>query len=763
MNAQELWNRYKTPSVPRPRRGPDPGHQPDAVRRRLLRPAWSRRCRRRSPPWTRWRRGRSPTPTRSGWSATTGCAPRSWRPTPEIADEIRDTLAAIKAFAATCTRGEIKPPNGRRFTQRARRSASAARRSGRSSSPTRSATRGRQDAAALHRQHRPRRHRPRARAARRHSSPRRSSSSSRKSGGTTETRNGMLVAADAYKRSRARLRQARRRRHRRRARSSTSRREQEGWLARFPMWDWVGGRTSELSAVGLVPAALQGIDIDAHARRRRGDATRPRARTTPRKNPAALLALMWYLRHRRQGRRRTWSSCPTRIGCCSSAATSSSSSWSRSASELDLDGKRVNQGIAVYGNKGSTDQHAYVQQLRDGVNNFFVTFVAVLEDGGDARSRSSRRHAGDYLHGFLLGTREALYENDRAVDDDHRPARRRPDGRRAHRALRARRRASTRRSSNINAYHQPGVEAGKKAAAAVLELQAKVAGRALGHAPDRRRDRRGRSARRTTPRRSTSCSSTSRPTGGPKTIAADQAGADDLRRGIETSSRSGVAHRRPQRALRSSKTALESGKLPAYHDPPNSTSFCAWTGRDDAMIQTTIGTTVPHRSRPKPSRRWWPGSAGRRPRSRPRSWSATSWRSSRPTSGRCGPRPWTPCCAGWSRPDKDELRIETRPERRQAAGPVRDPAAGLGDASLSHGGRRRRSDPGQLRLPRLPQELAGALQAHPGRRSSISTPGPAARQAGDEGAAGARANCPVTGCAGIRSARSSASATGSNA
>jgi glucose-6-phosphate isomerase len=35
----------------------------------------------------------------------------------------------------------------------------------------------------------------------------------------------------------------------------------EGWLARFPMFDWVGGRTSEMSAVGLLPAALQGIDI----------------------------------------------------------------------------------------------------------------------------------------------------------------------------------------------------------------------------------------------------------------------------------------------------------------------------------------------------------------------------------------------------------------------------------------------------------------------------------------------------------------------
>ena len=42
--------------------------------------------------------------------------------------------------------------------------------------------------------------------------------------------------------------------------------------------------------------------------------------------------------------------------------------------ELDLAGNKVNQGIAVYGNKGSTDQHAYVQQLRDGVYNFFLTF-----------------------------------------------------------------------------------------------------------------------------------------------------------------------------------------------------------------------------------------------------------------------------------------------------------------------------------------------------------------------------------------------------
>src|SRR5205809_4417855 len=48
--------------------------------------------------------------------------------------------------------------------------------------------------------------------------------------------------------------------------------------------------------------------------------------------------------------------------------------------EKDLDGKIVNQGLAVYGNKGSTDQHAYMQQLRDGIANFFVTFIEVLQD-----------------------------------------------------------------------------------------------------------------------------------------------------------------------------------------------------------------------------------------------------------------------------------------------------------------------------------------------------------------------------------------------
>ena len=54
--------------------------------------------------------------------------------------------------------------------------------------------------------------------------------------------------------------------------------------------------------------------------------------------------------------------------------------------ELDLNKRVVNQGITVFGNKGSTDQHSYIQQLRDGLDNFFVTFIEVLNDGASFES-----------------------------------------------------------------------------------------------------------------------------------------------------------------------------------------------------------------------------------------------------------------------------------------------------------------------------------------------------------------------------------------
>jgi glucose-6-phosphate isomerase len=141
---------------------------------------------------------------------------------------------------------------------------------------------------------------------------------------------------------------------------------------------------------------------------------------------------------------------------------------------VDRKGNTVHQGLAVYGNKGSTDQHAYVQQLRDGIDNFFVTFIEVLEDSGDLPALNAER-PGDVLEGFLQGTRSALLEGGRqSLSISLRRFNARALG--ALVALFERAVGLYAELVNINAYDQPGVEAGKRAAAAVLALQGRLDG-----------------------------------------------------------------------------------------------------------------------------------------------------------------------------------------------------------------------------------------------------------------------------------------------
>jgi glucose-6-phosphate isomerase len=245
----------------------------------------------------------------------------------------------------------------------------------------------------------------------------------------------------------------------------------EKWLARFPMFDWVGGRTSELSAVGLLPAALQGIDIVRMLAGAAACDAATRVHET-RRNPAALMALMWYAATDGKGKK-DLVVLPYKDRLLLFSRYLQQLVMESLGKQLDLDGRRVEQGIAVYGNKGSTDQHAFVQQLRDGVNNFFVTFVRVLESGGSPVEVEPGVTAGDYLHGFLIGTREALYGNDRqSMTISIRSVDARTIG--ALIALFERAVGLYASLIHINAYHQPGVEAGKKAAAAVLSLQARA-------------------------------------------------------------------------------------------------------------------------------------------------------------------------------------------------------------------------------------------------------------------------------------------------
>src|SRR5439155_5389 len=109
------------------------------------------------------------------------------------------------------------------------------------------------------------------------------------------------------------------------------------------------------------------------------------------------------------------------------------------------------------------------------------TFIRVLESGGDRVEVEPGMTSGDYLHGFLLGTRQALYENGRGSITITIP---RVDARSIGSLIALFERAVGLYASlvGINAYHQPGVEAGKKAAASVLALQAKVLA-ALSTAP----------------------------------------------------------------------------------------------------------------------------------------------------------------------------------------------------------------------------------------------------------------------------------------
>jgi glucose-6-phosphate isomerase len=293
-----------------------------------------------------------------------------------------------------------------------------------------------------------------------------------KSGGTIESRNGCAEIAAAYAAVGLEFS-----RHAVAVTCEGSKLDKqakdEGWLDRFYLWDWVGGRTSLFSAVGLLPAALQGVDIRQFLEGGRLMDAITRVSDAER-NPAALLAAMWYFAGDGRGKK-DMVVLPYKDRLMLFSKYLQQLVMESLGKEKDLKGNIVHQGIAVYGNKGSTDQHAYVQQLRDGLNNFFATFIQVRRDYVE-RAPENVLHvepgitSGDYLLGFYLGTRKALYENMRdSITVTLETLTAKSLG--ALIALYDRTVGLYAELIGINAYHQPGVEAGKKAAARVIELQ----------------------------------------------------------------------------------------------------------------------------------------------------------------------------------------------------------------------------------------------------------------------------------------------------
>jgi glucose-6-phosphate isomerase len=254
----------------------------------------------------------------------------------------------------------------------------------------------------------------------------------------------------------------------------------EAWLATFPMWEFVGGRYSVTSAVGLLPAELAGVDtvalldgaaaMDAWTRQ-----------TDPLQNPAAVLAGAWHLAGDGRGDR-ALVILPYADRLVLLSRYLQQLVMESVGKSHDRHGHIVHQGLTVYGNKGSTDQHAYVQQLRDGRDDFLALFVQVLGTDAPDPVLPDGHRAGDHLQGFLLGTRRALAESGRRsvtltvaqVD---------PFVVGGLIALFERAVGLYASLIDVNAYHQPGVEAGKVAARALLERgQALVARLAAGPA-----------------------------------------------------------------------------------------------------------------------------------------------------------------------------------------------------------------------------------------------------------------------------------------
>jgi len=103
-----------------------------------------------------------------------------------------------------------------------------------------------------------------------------------------------------------------------------------------------------------------------------------------------------------------------------------------------------------------------------------VTFVEVQKDRDSTRFEVEKGvTSGDYLQGFLRGTRSALYDSGRESITITIP---KVNAFYVGVLIGLYERAVGFYASlvNINAYHQPGVEAGKKAATRVLELQGRV-------------------------------------------------------------------------------------------------------------------------------------------------------------------------------------------------------------------------------------------------------------------------------------------------
>jgi len=178
--------------------------------------------------------------------------------------------------------------------------------------------------------------------------------------------------------------------------------EREG-IAALEVPPPVGGRFSVLSPVGLLPAALVGIDIDGLLAGARNALRRAETDDLLQNGPALLAALLWAA-DAKQGagihvlmpycdRLREFAAWYVQL-------------WAESlGKKADRAGQVVFTGPTPVGAIGATDQHSQVQLFMEGPYDKVVTFLAVEDHGEDLAipARPGLPEELAYLGGKTLG------------------------------------------------------------------------------------------------------------------------------------------------------------------------------------------------------------------------------------------------------------------------------------------------------------------------------------------------------------------------
>jgi glucose-6-phosphate isomerase len=156
--------------------------------------------------------------------------------------------------------------------------------------------------------------------------------------------------------------------------------EQEG-IATLEVPPEIGGRFSVLSAVGLLPAALVGIDIEALVRGARQALTRAESDDLRANLPGLYAALLWAADARQGARIHVLMPYSDRLR---DFAEWYRQLWAESLGKrADRRGEVVHAGPTPLAAIGATDQHSQVQLFMEGPFDKVVTFLRIEDPGED--------------------------------------------------------------------------------------------------------------------------------------------------------------------------------------------------------------------------------------------------------------------------------------------------------------------------------------------------------------------------------------------